>query len=1107
MSKFGFIRFSFSFIFVLFFFHLMAQPWIKDEDMAQPNFFKIQEQFETYWKDRPVERSCGYKPFKRWEWYWQNRVLPDGSFPPAGMVQQEFEQYYKRNHQKQNGNRLPANWQSKGPSTSAGGYAGHGRVNTIAFDPITDQKIYVGTGGGGFWKTSDGGTTWSTSTDGLGTLGVSAIAVDYVDPNIIYIGTGDGDASDNYSIGILKSTDGGATFNPTGLNWSTSSNYLIRRIVMDPSDPNVLLAATSDGIYKTTNAGTTWTQKLTGNFYDIEANPHNNSNTFLATSSNKVYKSNNQGETWTNPYTVVTSNRLSLAVTPADTNYIYVLSSKSSGNGFNGFFRSTNGGGSFTSMSTTPNILGWEFDGSDSGGQGWYDLALTADPNNANKIFIGGVNTWQSTNGGTTWTLVNHWSGASGVQTIHADKHVLAFRGTDLWEGNDGGVYKSSDGGVNWTNKTNGIVHSQMYRLGVSQSDGKVITGLQDNGTKLYDGTNWTDAIGGDGMECIIHKNDGTLFYGEYYNGNILRTMNEGQSFGAIKEHIGSVTGAWVTPYILDPNNSNTLYIGYSSVYKSINRGDTFTNIGSLGIGSITYMAVAPSNASVIVAGHSTALRRTINGGTSWSTITLPGSNVTSIYIDSGNENIMYITMSNYTAGSKVYKTINGGSSWTNMSGTLPNIPANCIIGVNGMTDALYLGMDVGIYRYDTSISDWVLFNTNLPNVEVTELEINYQTGKIFASTYGRGLWSSDLFETLTFCDPPSLLAATDIGDTHINIQWNAPVNAPANGYDIAIVNGFGAPTTFTNTTSLTHSFTGLLPGSLYIVYIRSKCSSTNASTWISLGQLFTSPACNIGVTDSGGSSNNYRNGEDLYWTICGPSDCYKVKLEFTSFSVESGWDALYVHNGNNISTPIISSGLPITLAGFPAGGFTGTSSPGTVTSTHSSGCLTLRFLSDEGTRSTGWAAQTTCIRRDPLVTNDQNSGAGSFRYAIDCIMDNDTVTIAPALNNQNIALSGSSIDVNKNMHIIQSGVTSKLVVTANDFFPIFNVFSGKNLDLKYVDLFPDAGLWGRAIVNNGTLTLSNVNIIEAISNLGSGSTIQNNGQITIKGNSHIKSQ
>lgn len=1106
MSHSAFLRLASFFILILLSKDLISQPWIRDEDNAQPNFYKIQQQFETYWKDRPVERSSGYKPFRRWEWYWQYRVLPDGSFPPSGLVQQEFNKYLRNQKVKQSV-RLPANWQSIGPSTSAGGYAGHGRVNTIAFDPITDQKIYVGTAGGGFWKTSDGGTTWTTTTDALGSLGVSAIVVDYSNPDIIYIGTGDGDAGDNYSIGILKSTDGGATFSPTGLNWSTSSNYLIRRIVMDPSDPNVLLAATSNGIYKTTNGGTTWAQKLTGNFYDLEANPHNNSNTYLATKSNKVYISYNQGENWVNNYTISNSNRLALTVTPADSNFIYVLSSRADSSQYNGLFKSVNGGNTFVLTSSTPNILGWNSNGVGSGGQGWYDLALIASPTNANTVYVGGINTWKSTNGGASWTLVNHWAGASGVQTVHADKHVLAFRGTVLWEGNDGGVYRSTNNGASWTNKTNGIVHSQMYRLGVSQSDGKVITGLQDNGTKLFNGTNWIDVLGGDGMECIIHQNDKKLYYGESYYGDIYRTMNSGSSFGSINDHIGINSGAWITPYILDPSNNNTLLIGFDTVYISKDRGDSLNFISTFNIGNLTYLAVARSNPSVIVAGNSSAMRRTTNGGTNWSPITLPGSSVTAVHIDSGNENIMYITLSNYTAGSKVYKSINGGSSWTNISGTLPNIPANCIIGVNGMTDALYLGMDVGIYRYDASISDWLLFNTNLPNVEITELEINYQTGKIYASTYGRGLWSSDIYESLTFCDLPSLLVATDIGETHINVQWNAPANSPANGYDVAIVNGFGAPTTFINTSVLSHSFNTLLPGSMYIVYVRSKCSTSSASNWISLGQLFTSPSCNNGVTDSGGSGRNYRNGEDLYWTICGPSDCYKVKLEFTSFSVEKNWDALYVHNGNNISAPIISSGLPPTFAGFPAGGYTDTFPPGIITSTHSSGCLTLRFLSDHFMRSSGWEAQATCIRRDPLVTNDQDNGVGSLRYAIDCIMDNDTVTIAPTLYNQNITLSGSSIDVNKNVHIIQSGVTTKLAVTANNFYPIFNVFSGKNLDLKYVDLMPDAGLWGRAIVNNGSLTLDNVNILEAIINLGSGSSIQNNGIITIKGNTQIKSQ
>ena len=201
---------------------------------------------------------------------------------------------------------------------------------------------------------------------------------------------------------------------------------------------------------------------------------------------------------------------------------------------------------------------------------------------------------------------------------------------------------------------------------------------------------------------------------------------------------------------------------------------------------------------------------------------------------------------------------------------------------------------------------------------------------------------------------------------------------------------------------------------------------------------------------------------------------------------------------------PIFSSDSLATFAGFPAGGYTGNVLPGSFISTHSSGCLTLRFLSDQFVRNAGWQAQVTCIRRDPLVTNTSNAGMGTLRYAIDCIVSNDSVTVAPSIIGQQILLTDSTIQINKNVNIVQANTSSVYSVSANGFYPIFTINPGNSLNLKYVHLLPDSGLWGRAALNQGTLTLDNIHIIESGANLGLGSTIQNQGQMTIQGNTAI---
>lgn len=1083
---------------------LKSQQWVPGLEISGDslNFYKIQAAYNSYWQGKDLKNTKGWKQFKRWEWYWEPRVDKDGNFPSAGKNMEEFNKFLRENRQ---GKRLPSNWTSLGPAVSDGGYAGHGRINSIGFHPTNNQIVYAGAAGGGLWKTTNGGSSWVTTTDNLATLGVSAIVVDPTNPNIVYIATGDGDAADNYSVGVLKSTDGGNTFATTGLNWASNIGGLIRAMVMDPNDNNTLVVASNYGIYRTTDAGVNWTQEISGNFYDVEARPDAATDYYYASSANIIYRSTDKGDSWTAVQTISGSNRIALAVTSADNTVVYALSSKSSGSGFNGLFKSTDSGGAYTSMSTTPNILGWNANGGDSQGQGWYDLALAADPSNASTVYVGGVNTWKSTNSGTSWSLKSHWSGAPGVETIHADKHVLTFQGSNLWEGNDGGIYVSSNGGTNWANKTNGIVHSLQYRVGVSQSDDKAITGFQDNGTKLRSGSTWYDVLGGDGMDCTIHKNNSSIMYGEYYNGDIYRSMNGGASFGSIREHIsGAPTGGWVTPYLLDPSNNNTMYIGFADVYKSVNRGDTWTKISTLGLGNLTYVSVAPSNPSVIVAGNGSAVRLTSNGGSSWTTITPPATNVSVVIFDPANASTMYLTAQNYSAGEKVYKSTNSGSTWTNISGSLPNIPANTIVAVQGYTDALYVGMDVGVYRYNTATANWELFNQNLPNVEITELEIDYAENKLYAATYGRGLWIGDMNETFAVCQPPVNLQITSLTNDDVTVTWQSPSPAPSMGYEYALVQGYGVPSSGTATTSLAATLTAANLGTTYFVFVRSRCGTSLYSDWVSVGPFFSSPACGSIAYDSGGSGSNYRNGEDYQWTICGPSDCYAVKMAFTAFSVESGWDALYIHNGNDTSAPLFSSGNAGTSAGFPAGGYYGSTLPGTFTSSHTSGCLTLRFLSDEAVNQSGWAASVSCVRRDPLVTNTADSGSGSLRYAIDCIMSGDTVTFHPTIPGQYINLNNNTISITKNVNILQSSST-KVLIKAADFYPIFTINSGSSLSLKYTDLYPASGMWGRAILNNGTLTLDNTSTFELPGQLGTGSSIQNNGTLTVKNQNVIK--
>lgn len=762
-----------------------SQPWMQNITDDNPTFYDVQESFYDYWKDKPVGKGQGYKQFKRWEWYWESRVYADGTFPKSSITWDSWVEYSKSIGSEQNKSGSPANWSFQGPSTTPGGYNGLGRVNCIAFHPTNANTFWVGTPAGGLWKTTNGGSTWTTNTDDLPVLGVSDIAVDYNDPNIIYIATGDGEPAanlmalgatstgDTKSVGILKSADGGATWNTTGMNWNVASEKTIRRLVMNPVYSQELLAATSDGIYRTLDGGANWTQVQAGYFIDIEYKPNNSDTAYAATYSNngnaKIYRSTNYGGNWSSVATLSGVARINLAVTPDWPDLVDALCANTSG-GLAGLYYSGNSGASFSQYFNPPscasNLLnGCPPNSLGCGGQGWYDLAYEINPQNANEIWIGGVNSYRTLDGGTNWNIRNFWSPGStscgvnpGVPTVHADKHFIAFhplQPNTMFECNDGGLYKTTDGGASWTDLSNGLEISQLYRIGVSQTiSNNIICGLQDNGSREIYNNQWYEQTGGDGMECIIDYSDPNIEYATYANGKMYRTFDFWANQTTISDNIpGQPTGAWVTPFVIDPNIPSTLYAGYNRVYKTNNRGDSWSSISpELTSDKLRSLVVAPSNTQTIYAADFEDLYQTTNGGSSWSQIGStndPSARISYLAVNPNNSQQVYVAKSGYVAGNKVWMTPDAGSTWYNYSGSLPNVPVNCIIYQTGTNEGLYVGTDLGVFYTDGSMNDWIPFQSGLPNVVVTELEISYQDNQLWAATFGRGLWKSDLYSTL----------------------------------------------------------------------------------------------------------------------------------------------------------------------------------------------------------------------------------------------------------------------------------------------------------------------------------------------------------------------
>ncbi|MES2590857.1 MAG: T9SS type A sorting domain-containing protein [Bacteroidota bacterium] len=783
--------------------NVAAQDWIIKLKDPTANFYDVQRSFGKYWKQKErkeklkkifsfgqeiEEEHADYILYKRWENYVSPRVFPSGDRTLLQKGGQELQKLITT-HSNKSAMQIGGNWIAKGAFSVPANGGGAGRLNCIRFHPNNQNIIYVGAPSGGLWKTVDNGATWSTNTDALPTLGINDIAIDATNTNVMYIATGDGDASDTYGVGILKSIDGGITWNITGLNWNTIQGRTISRILINPNDHTMLFAGTSNGVYKSTDEGNTWTKVLSANgIKDLELKP-GDPNTIYTVSASNFYKSTNAG----NNFSIVSSglpsastvSRIAIAVTSADPSYVYLVYSDNNNDGFKGLYLSQNSGTAFTLQSDSPNLLGYNADGQDFGGNGWYTLSIAVSPINKDEVVIGGVNIWKSYDAGVSWTLNAHWYGDGGVPYVHADIHDLIYRpdGNTYYAASDGGISLTQDGGVLWQDKSDGLQIGQMYRLGGSSTNANLILqGWQDNGTNLLNSGSWSAVLGGDGMECFIDWSNPNYMYAEYQNGELHISSDGGNTFSSILNNINE-PGQWITPWQQDPITPQTIYAGFENVWKSIDRGDNWTKISTFNSGGLKCLVVAKSNPLFIYASDGSLIYKTTDGGVSWTTLPNPagGANsITYIAVSESNPNKLWITFSGYTINNKIYKSVDAGLTWANISGNLPNIPANCVVSQMGTNDGVYVGTDLGVYYTDADLASWMPYSNGLPNVIIDELEIHYGTSKLRAASYGRGLWETSVYNPSSALPFANFVADSVSGCPGLSVQFSdSTINSP----------------------------------------------------------------------------------------------------------------------------------------------------------------------------------------------------------------------------------------------------------------------------------------------------------------------------------------
>ena len=756
--------------------------WVEMMQDRNVNFYEVQKAYETYISNKVETEVDGWKQYRRWEYLTSLKIDDEGNRPKPGHLLNEYNKIY--NSSQKSGASAVDHWVEKGPFTIPSGAGGLGRINGIAFHPTNQDIIYAAASSGGVWKTIDGGSTWVNKTDTLPVWGASSLAIDYNNPDVIYMGTGDRDNAASYGLGVWKSTDGGDT-------WTDVNNGLgikeIGMLAINPGDPSILLAGTNSGMYKTTNGGQSWYRTSNkGYFKDVKYHPTDTSIVYASVTGD-FYKSTDGGENWTRITGIPSRVRGVIGVSPAVPNSVYFILCNSAD--FYGCYYSSDTGNTFVQRSNSPNLMSGSTQGSGTGGWAWYNLCVAVNPTNMDELFVGGINNWKSTDGGVSWSCITHGSGNGGRPRVHADQHYLGYSPVNgmLYVGNDGGVYHSSNSGSSFTEAINGLRIGQVYKIGQSALDPDLlINGYQDNGTSVLDGS-WRKVNGADGMECIIDPTNDNQMYFSSQNGRLRASNDRGNSNQVISDDMQAVEdGEWVTPYILQEGNPKVMFAGYENVWRTKDARAAnvifekiSNNLGGFNNSGIRVLENSPADNDILyisIDGKLFFRSDNINDA-SPSYVNLTGKLPTSTFpkdveAHPTDPKKVWIVQSN-----KVFESSNKGGAWTNISGSLPNVAINTIVYDTSSKGNLYVGTELGVYFKGHWMNDWISFNGGLPYaIDVSELEIYYDEDRseslIKLGSYGRGMWSSPLYT--------QLIADFD------SYEYNACVDQPVHFMDIS---------------------------------------------------------------------------------------------------------------------------------------------------------------------------------------------------------------------------------------------------------------------------------------------------------------------------------
>ena len=639
-----------------------------------------------------------------------------------------------------------AQWRSLGPLTIPNGqtYGASrvnvsGRVAAIAVDPSNPAHVLVGAANGGVWESNDRGASWAPRTDHAATTAVGAVRFDPSNPRTVYCGTGEGNWWAYLGAGVLRSTNGGGTWSQLCTTPFVGQGFY--ELIVDHGNGSHLLAGVTNGLYVSTDGGSTWTSRRSARTWAISMTPIGGASAeILAACADGLFHSADGGTTWTGvalPGSPGAFDRLSVALAPSNPSVAYAW-----GAGGSTAYLWRRAAGTWTAVAPPPGV---------STGQAWYDWYLAVSPDNDSQIYLGAIDSYRGDLSGSTWTWLDISTKGAGQDSIHPDQHAIAFEPghpDTIYVGCDGGLFRSDNRGVNWTHCNNGLVISEFEYLAQNNSTAQwLIGGTQDNGTDRWTGSGtWDHIADGDGGDCGVNQTLPTTVFHTYYGMSPERSTTSGNfgSWTGIAPPVPSGEGALFYPPFGCSTSGDTIAMGGGRLYVSRDRGSTWTAVAypSAGTASALYI---PNIDNVYVGLVDGRLFRLTWGGTGWGAITAlatprASAYVSDLFVDPSNLKRIWAT-SRTVGGPRVFRSDDSGATWLDKTAGLPGLPINAIAVDPTNANRVWVGADLGVYESPDAGATWHHYYNGLPSAYVGDLVFHPQARRLRAGTRNRGVW------------------------------------------------------------------------------------------------------------------------------------------------------------------------------------------------------------------------------------------------------------------------------------------------------------------------------------------------------------------------------